>query len=107
MHPRECLILFTRYPEPGTTKTRLIPCLGPRGAADIQRQMTVHAMAMALPLKASRGLELEVCFDGGSFASMRDWLGAAVRYSRQGEGDIGQRMARAFRQAFDRGHDAF
>ena len=50
----ECLILFTRYPEPGTTKTRLIPQLGPRGAADIQRQMTEHILAQALPLMTSR-----------------------------------------------------
>lgn len=100
----ECLILFTRFPEPGTTKTRLIPRLGRRGAADLQRQMTAHAMAVALPLRASRSLELEVRFEGGSTRSMQDWLGNTARFDRQGPGDIGRRMARAFRRAFDRGH---
>jgi glycosyltransferase A (GT-A) superfamily protein (DUF2064 family) len=36
----ERLIVFTRYPEPGTTQTRLIPVLGPEGAAELQRRMT-------------------------------------------------------------------
>jgi rSAM/selenodomain-associated transferase 1 len=105
MGPRECLILFTRYPQPGTTKTRLIPRLGPRGAADLQRQMTAKVMDEALPLKTSRGLELEVRYDGGSARLMAEWLGRAVRYGRQGDGDIGRRMASAFRQAFGRGRD--
>jgi rSAM/selenodomain-associated transferase 1 len=104
MRHRECLIIFTRYPEPGTTKTRLIPHLGRRGAADIQRQMTGHVLAQALPLMTSRGLELEIRYEGGDARLMRAWLGDAVTYVRQGPGDIGRRMAQAFRDAVDRGH---
>jgi rSAM/selenodomain-associated transferase 1 len=100
----ECLILFTRYPEPGTTKTRLIPQLGPVGAADLQRQMTAHIVAQALPLKESRNLKVEVRYDGGDEGLMRAWLGDALRYRPQGPGDIGRRMARAFCDARDRGH---
>jgi len=103
---RACLIIFTRYPEPGTTKTRLIPRLGRRGAADIQRQMTAHVLAQALPLMASRGLELEVRYEGGDARLMRAWLGGAVTYVRQGSGDIGRRMKRAFCEAADRGNTA-
>ncbi|MEJ2168327.1 MAG: hypothetical protein P8X90_22650 [Desulfobacterales bacterium] len=44
-HRRERLIIFSRYPEPGTTKTRLIPALGAEGAADLQRRMTEHIVA--------------------------------------------------------------
>jgi len=101
---RECLILFTRFPEPGATKTRLIPRLGPRGAADIQRQMTEYILAQALPLIRSRGLELEVRYEGGGARLMRTWLGEAVTYARQGSGDIGRRMAQAFRDAVGRGN---
>lgn len=106
MPRRERFILFTRYPEAGTTKTRLIPCLGPEGAADLQRQMTVHTLATALPVKASRGLEVEVRYEGGSHRRMQDWLGSGITYRRQGGGDIGRRMARALRQAFDQGSEA-
>ena len=84
MPHRECLILFTRYPEPGTTKTRLIPHLGPAGAADLQRQMTAHIMAQALPLKESRKLKVEVRYDGGDDALMRAWLGDALALSAAG-----------------------
>ncbi len=104
MSHRECLILFTRYPEPGTTKTRLVPHLGPAGAADLQRQMTAHILAQALPLKDSRNLNVEVRYDGGDDGLMRAWLGDALRYQPQGTGDIGRRMARAFRDALDRGN---
>ena len=38
--PIDRLIVFGRYPVPGRTKTRLIPELGPAGAADLQRQLT-------------------------------------------------------------------
>ncbi len=104
MRHRECLIIFTRYPEPGTTKTRLIPHLGRRGAADIQRQMTGHVLAQALPLMTSRELELEIRYEGGDARLMRAWLGDAVTYARQGPGDIGRRMVQAFRDAVDRGN---
>jgi glycosyltransferase A (GT-A) superfamily protein (DUF2064 family) len=34
-----CLIIFTRYPKPGKTKTRLIPALGADGAALLQAKV--------------------------------------------------------------------
>src|SRR4028119_440578 len=51
---REKLIVFTRYPEPGTTKTRLIPVLGKTGAANLHRLMAKRTIACALPLPKSR-----------------------------------------------------
>ncbi len=106
MHYRECLIVFTRFPEPGTTKTRLIPRLGSRGAADLQRRMTEHVLAQARPLRDVRGADLEVRYDGGNAAGMRTWLGEDLAYVRQGAGDIGARMARALRDAMAQGYDA-
>ena len=97
------LILFTRYPVPGITKTRLIPCLGPRGAADLQRQMTARVLAQAQVLKDRRGVDLEVCHEGGTGPLMQSWLGDGVDYVIQGEGDIGQRMARALHRAVQQG----
>jgi len=48
------LIVFTRYPEPGRTKTRLIAKLGAAGAAGLQREMTIHTLATAQGLAGSR-----------------------------------------------------
>ena len=41
---RERLVIFTRYPEPGTTKTRMIPKLGAESAADLQRRCQVDTV---------------------------------------------------------------
>ncbi len=96
----EHLIVFTRFPEPGKTKTRLIPALGTRGAARLQRQMTEHIMATAATLNGQNGLSIEVRYEGGNAALMRDWLGPNVMYRPQGSGHLGRRMQHAFEVAF-------
>ena len=97
---RKRLIIFTRYPEPGTTKTRMIPALGAGGAADLQRRMTDHLVAKVKTLIAQRSLTVEIRFDGGSERLMRDWLGPSFTYRRQGQGHIGRRMQRALVDGF-------
>jgi rSAM/selenodomain-associated transferase 2/rSAM/selenodomain-associated transferase 1 len=97
---RNRLIVFTRFPEPGKTKTRLIPALGRQGAAELQRQMTEHVISTAVKTIQRTGLTLEVRHEGGNVGLMRSWLGRRFIYSTQGCGDIGRRMARAFEEAF-------
>ena len=99
----ERLIVFTRYPEPGRTKTRLIPALGPEGAADLHRRMTEHTLARARALAERRGTSLEVRFEGGGQALMAQWLGTRLASRPQGEGDLGDRMARAIADALREG----
>ncbi|WP_017306087.1 TIGR04282 family arsenosugar biosynthesis glycosyltransferase [Spirulina subsalsa] len=96
------LIIFTRYPEPGKTKTRLIPVLGATGAAEIQRQMTEHTLKQARCLS---NLSLDIYFAGGNPTLMAEWLGSDLHYKPQSQGDLGQRMAEAFRQAFQEGQE--
>lgn len=103
MTPKERLIIFTRYPEPGKTKTRMIPALGAEGAAKLQRRMTEDTLAQAQKLQASRPLSVEVHFAGGNYQLMTAWLGSEVTYCPQGEGDLGERMASAFQAAFAAG----
>lgn len=97
---RERLIIFTRYPEPGKAKTRLIPVLGPDGAAELQRRMTAHVLREAGALVGRRRVSLEVRFEGGSKPLMRDWLGFGVACSPQDGANLGERMERAFADAF-------
>ncbi len=94
------LIVFTRFPEPGKTKTRLIPALGPEGAARLQRRMTEHILATAAILSNRHGLTTEVRHEGGNSALMMEWLGSQFSYRSQGPGDLGRRMVRAFEDAF-------
>ncbi|RKX40952.1 MAG: hypothetical protein DRP64_11920, partial [Verrucomicrobia bacterium] len=93
------LIIFTRFPEPGKTKTRLIPHLGAEGAAQLQKEMTEHAVKQA----HRSGARIEIRYTGGSLAQMRDWLGADLAYAEQGGGDLGERMERAFSKHFKEG----
>jgi rSAM/selenodomain-associated transferase 1 len=97
---KQHLIIFTRYPEPGKTKTRLIPALGTVGAANLQRQMTEYTLSQVQKLQASTAISLEVRFAGGNLQLMQDWLGFDLVYQLQGEGDLGSRMMRSLSYAF-------
>ncbi|MDB9458161.1 hypothetical protein PN473_07035, partial [Dolichospermum circinale CS-545/17] len=91
-HLTQHLIIFTRYPEPGKTKTRLIPVLGDIGAANLQRQMTEQTILQVKELQNLIKLSVEIRFTGGNLEKMRNWLGNDWLYQFQGEGDLGQRM---------------
>jgi len=97
---RRRLIILTRFPDPGKSKSRLIPVLGPDGAAEIHSRMTEHTLDTALGLGLRRSQSLEVCYTGADEAAMRGWLGAGRHYVLQSEGDLGRRMAHAFGRAF-------
>jgi uncharacterized protein len=98
---RETLIIFSRYPEAGKTKTRMIPVLGATGAAKLQQEMTEHTINTAKKLKRSRNnLSIEVHFTGGDRQLMKDWLGTELNYYPQVTGDLGQKMSEAFARAF-------
>lgn len=94
----DLLIYFTRYPEPGTTKTRLIPALGPEGAAKLQREMTEHTLRHSPTPRAS--LDVQVRYTSAERSAMRRWLGPDYLYAPQGDGDLGDRMARALDEGF-------
>jgi hypothetical protein len=94
------VILFTRYPEPGRTKTRLIPTLGAEGAARLHREMTELLVLRIKPGVALGEFGLVVCHGGASTGTMRRWLGPRIEYQPQGDGDLGERMAQAFQARF-------
>jgi hypothetical protein len=106
--PISRLIVFTRYPAPGRTKTRLIPVLGPAGAADLQRRMTEGLMGRVEALAARQAVAVAVAvrFEGGDVSRMSRWLGPRWSYRPQGEGNIGARMDRALSAAFAEGAPA-
>ncbi len=98
----EQLSIFTRYPIPGKTKTRLISELGAKGAADIQKRMTEHMLLQAKKIQLIRGIHLEVRFDGGNIEKMKSWLGNGIVFHPQGEGDLGTRIHQTFDDAFQK-----
>ena len=103
MRYKKRLIIFTRYPEPGKTKTRLIPLLEAEGAADLQRNMTEHTLVQVKRLSTSRELSVEIRYEGGNESLMKNWLGPDFDYRSQGRGDLGLRMQRSLEDAFRAG----
>jgi len=93
---KEILIIFTRYPEAGKTKTRMIPALGAEGAANLQRKMTEQTLLKVQQLPQL----IEVHFAGGNLQLMQQWLGDNIIYQPQNQGDLGIKMQTAFARAF-------
>jgi len=93
--------MFTRYPVPGRTKTRLIPVLGPLGAAELQRQLSEQTLAVLL---RSYQAPVDVAYTGGTREQVRRWLnGARIQLYEQPPGDLGRRMQHVIQGAFDQG----
>lgn len=89
-----CVIVFARAPEPGAVKTRLIPLIGPQGAAALHARMMERALATACQA-ALGAVELHCAPDCDD-----DFLrSCSSRYPAklvaQAEGDLGARMAAA------------
>lgn len=88
------LVVFAKAPQAGLAKTRLIPALGAEGAAALARRMLEHTIEQAL---AARAGPVELCMspapDDAAWQNVA--LPEAVARTAQGEGDLGQRMARA------------
>lgn len=82
--------LFARYPTPGKAKTRLIPALGPEGAARVHRLLVERTLAT---VRAS-GLPFALHATGAPLAAFAKWLGPDVPLVEQGEGDLGARLTR-------------
>ena len=97
------LSVFTRIPEPGKAKTRLVPPLTPNQAAALQRAMTEDLLerldrTLGARTPGAPSLSLEVRCDGqfssGALAVPKGWA-----ITSQGAGDLGERLARASREA--------
>lgn len=95
------LILFTRFPRPGSVKSRLIPTLGSEEAAALHRELTEHTLQTVDQAVIAVGFDLQVRFTGSSPAEMSDWLGTHRSCVEQGDGDLGTRMEAAVQDAFN------
>lgn len=98
MPPRFHLTVLAKAPVPGLAKTRLIPALGPEGAAALAERLLDHALDQALAAGFDT-VELCVTPDADHPAVQRQAARPGLRLSLQGEGDLGARMARALDRA--------
>ena len=92
------IVIFAKAPRPGLAKTRLIPALGAEGAARLARIMLQHTLKEALQV----GVDcVELCMTPNpQDPAWRDSeIPGAITISDQGEGTLGERLARASQRA--------
>ncbi|MDA3935419.1 MAG: hypothetical protein PF636_00940, partial [Actinomycetota bacterium] len=74
--PAPRLILMTRFPEAGTTKTRLASTLGDERSARVHDELARHCLRRMRLAAALGKVALEVRVTGSSATQARQWLGA-------------------------------
>jgi glycosyltransferase A (GT-A) superfamily protein (DUF2064 family) len=95
------ILIFAKAPVAGKVKTRLIPALGAEGAAALAAEM-LHRTAGEAAAAALGPVELCADPDPGH----PDWksqIPPGLDLSAQGDGDLGQRLARAARRTIEGG----
>ena len=85
------IVIFAKAPVAGKAKTRLAPVLGEAGAARLAAEMLHNTVAAA---KAT-GLGVELCATPPPLHPEWEGLLPDVPCTAQGEGDLGERLARA------------
>ena len=83
--------VFARAPVAGHTKTRLIPALGPEGAAALHSCMLLDTLDRV----TAAGIDAVTFLAPARARRQLQDLGVAGRIEGQGGGDLGARMARA------------
>ena len=100
--PGKALILFAKYPRPGSVKTRFSPPFTPEEAAALYRCMLLDTIAAVSRLdNIDRYLFYVADPDADDY--FRSAAGEMTTLPQRG-GDLGERMAGAFRLLFGKGY---
>lgn len=110
---KRALIIFTRAPVPGQTKTRLMPYLSPRQCARLHTCFLKDTARMC----QETGADIFVCWTspegkeppgdtGAPEGILRGIFGASAEYFRQSGDGLGERMYRAVKKVLEKGYDA-
>jgi rSAM/selenodomain-associated transferase 1 len=101
LHPNARILIFAKAPIPGQVKTRLIPALGPAGAAELACDL-LERLVRRLSLGRLAPLELWCSPDPEHplFRDLAESVGVVLRTQR-GE-DLGERLSRAAEDALGR-----
>jgi uncharacterized protein len=98
----DALIVVAKQPVPGQTKTRLCPPLSPEQAADLYRCLLLDTLALAARLDAA---DLVLAYTPlGARAYFRGLAPRLFRLLPQQGAGLGERLANALAQQFDRGY---
>jgi rSAM/selenodomain-associated transferase 1 len=100
MSMQEMLLIFTRFPEPGKVKTRLIPKLGSSGAAVIYRHLAEQVVRTARSVQRD-AMQPVICVEPARhIPDVSSWLGPELILTGQVGDCLGERLSHAFEWAF-------
>ena len=96
------IVIFAKAPLAGFAKTRLIPALGQQGAAELAQRLLAQTLHEAL---ISQVGPVELCVTPSAVQAVWETLAISgiVHRTDQGDGDLGERMARAAKRVVDAG----
>ena len=98
------LMVFVKYPTPGSVKQRLAQHLGSDRAAEIYKKIAETIVQKVAPA-SSEDYILEICFSPQEDEKLvRRWLNENEYFSPQQGSDLGARMSNAFSHAFAAGY---
>jgi rSAM/selenodomain-associated transferase 1 len=97
---KQALLIFTRNPEPGKCKTRLAATIGDAAALTIYTFLLQHTAKIARRLEET---DKHVYFSE-YLGDKRIWEPETFRGHVQQGDDLGERMQRAFAEAFEAGY---
>ena len=104
MQKPPAVIVFARAPSAGGTKTRLIPALGPDGAADLYRCFLLDTLANLQGVDAEVVVAAAEKGDSQTVASLAEEICPGAELIVQSGADLGERIANSVRQVLSRGH---
>ena len=97
------LMVFVKYPAPGSVKQRLAQHLGTDRAAEIYKKIAETIVQKVTPA-SSEDYMLEICFSPQEDEKLvRKWLVENEYFSPQQGSDLGERMLNAFKHVFKKG----
>ncbi|MCB4791566.1 MAG: TIGR04282 family arsenosugar biosynthesis glycosyltransferase [Elusimicrobia bacterium] len=98
---KNCIVVFTKYPETGKVKTRLAKDIGGIEASEVYSILAKKTICSA---KKTGHDVIIACYSGKDKDKTVKWLGARYDYLLQKGRDIGMRMKNAFLAAFNKGY---
>ncbi len=101
MQNKNAILLFTKNPELGKVKTRLAKTIGNERALEIYKKLLTHTQSIASPIDADKFV-----FYSDNINNDDQWSAADYYKKLQFNGDLGQRMAAAFQEAFSLGYQS-
>lgn len=97
--PRDLLIIFVKAPRPGHVKTRIAEAMGPQLAADAYLALVGILIGN---LRTLPHVEVRYTPDD-AYLEIPQWVQPTWKTAAQGQGDLGERLVKAFHDGFRSG----